>query len=178
MKKVLPISFFLFFTLTGMAQNVGIGITNPGAKLEVVGGVKISDSLNIGDQVRIMSGTLKSNTNAGDGGTHPFGEYHRDNAIQAWASVSASGALFASYGVISPLTHVTGEYTFTLQVGAIDNTRLAVVAIPEIDSPAISAAAARLISVNTINGTTFKVYITNGNYVLTDNDFMVIVTGR
>lgn len=177
MKNVFPISFFLFFTLTGMAQNVGIGTTMPGAKLEVVGGVKISDSINIGDQVRIMSGTLTLSANAGDGGTHPFGEYHRDNAIQAWASLNASGTIFSSYGVAS-ITHVTGEYTFTLQVGAIDNTRMTVLAIPEIDAPPISAAAARLISVNTLTATTFKVYITNGNYVLTDNDFMVIVTGR
>jgi hypothetical protein len=124
-----------------------------------------------------MSGILSLSTNAGNGGTHPFGEYHRDNAIQAWANVNAAGTLFSSYG-ISSVTHSTGIYTFTLHVGAIDNTKLAVVAIPEIDAPPTSAAAARLISVNTLTGTTFIVYITNGSYVLTDNDFMVIVTGR
>lgn len=57
MKKVLTTSAFLFFTLTSIAQNVGIGVPNPGAKLEVAGGVKISDSINIGGQVRILSGT-------------------------------------------------------------------------------------------------------------------------
>jgi hypothetical protein len=177
MKKVLPISFFLFFTLTGMAQNVGIGITTPCAKLEVVGGVKISDSINIGDQVRIMSGTQTLSTNAGNGGIHPFGEYHRDNAIQAWAFINAAGTIYASYG-ISSVTHATGEYTFTLQVGAVDNTRMAVMAMPEIDAPPTSASAVRLISVDTFSGTIFKEYITNGYYALTDNDFMVIVTGR
>lgn len=57
MYKVLPISFLLFFAIPGMAQNVGIGTNTPGAKLEVVGGVKISDSINIGGQMRIISGT-------------------------------------------------------------------------------------------------------------------------
>lgn len=57
MRKVLTISVFLFFALTIIGQNVGIGVPNPGAKLEVAGGVKISDSINIGGQVRILSGT-------------------------------------------------------------------------------------------------------------------------
>lgn len=36
--------------------NVGIGTIIPSAKFEVAGGIKISDSINIGGQVRIMSG--------------------------------------------------------------------------------------------------------------------------
>lgn len=91
--------------------------------------------------------------------------------------MNASGSLFASYGV-SSVAHSTGIYTFTLQVGAVDNTRMAPVVTPEIDAPPTSAAAARLISINTINGTTFVVYITNGSYVLTDNDFVMMMTGR
>lgn len=123
------------------------------------------------------SGGVSLPMNAGNGGTHPFGEHWRDNAVQAWASVNASGSLFASYGV-SSVAHSTGIYTFTLQVGAVDNTRMAPVVTPEIDAPPTSAAAARLISINTINGTTFVVYITNGSYVLTDNDFVMMMTGR
>jgi len=52
--------FYLFMLLISSgvcAQNVGIGVPNPGAKLEVAGGVKISDSIYVGGQVRILSGT-------------------------------------------------------------------------------------------------------------------------
>jgi len=56
MNKVLSFSFILFFVIPSMAQNVGIGTPTPGAKLEVSGGVKISDSINIGGQIRIMRG--------------------------------------------------------------------------------------------------------------------------
>ena len=63
-------------------------------------------------------------------------------------------------------------------MAAIDNTRMAPMAEPEIDSPPTSASAARLVSVNNISGTTFAVYITNGACALVDNDFMMLMTGR
>jgi Protein of unknown function (DUF1566) len=47
----------LLISVPASAQNVGIGVPNPGAKLEVAGGVKISDSIYVGGQVRIISGT-------------------------------------------------------------------------------------------------------------------------
>ncbi|CAN5237446.1 hypothetical protein BH09BAC2_BH09BAC2_11800 [soil metagenome] len=57
MKKVLCL--FLAFTLISVAhsQNVGIGTNTPGAKLEVTGGAKVSDSVFIGGQLRIVSGS-------------------------------------------------------------------------------------------------------------------------
>jgi hypothetical protein len=57
MKKVLIIITFLTYTLKGISQNVGIGTTNPIAKLDVMGGVKIADSINIAGQIRMTNGT-------------------------------------------------------------------------------------------------------------------------
>lgn len=123
------------------------------------------------------SGGVSLPVNAGEGGTHPFGERWRDNGVQAWAVIRADGLIYSSYGV-STVTHSTGIYTFTLQVGAQDNVRMAPVVSPEIDAPPTSAAAARLMSVNTMTGKIFAVYITNGSYALVDNDFLMILTGR
>jgi len=53
MKKALCLLTCLFYILTVLAQNVGIGTATPGAKLEVAGGLKVTDSVNIGGQLRI-----------------------------------------------------------------------------------------------------------------------------
>lgn len=56
MKIILAIIAFSFFIVPSSAQNVGVGTSSPVAKLQVVGGVKITDSINIGGQVRITNG--------------------------------------------------------------------------------------------------------------------------
>jgi len=49
---------------------------------------------------------------------------------------------------------------------------------PEVDNAPTSAANARLVAINIIAANQFVVYITNGSYALTDNQFVFIVTGR
>jgi len=63
MKKICLFIIALLFIELARSQNiaveanVGIGTTSPSAKLEIIGGLKVSDSVNIGGQVRIVSGS-------------------------------------------------------------------------------------------------------------------------
>jgi hypothetical protein len=57
MKKVFTIITFLLLSLTGISQNIGIGTADPVAKLDVLGGVNITDSLFIGGKLRITGST-------------------------------------------------------------------------------------------------------------------------
>ena len=77
----------LFFCCAAMAktQNVGIGTTTPIAKLHVVGGVLISDSINIGGQVRITSGS----PGAGKVLTSDA------NGVGSWAASSGNGCSYS-----------------------------------------------------------------------------------
>lgn len=82
------IFIFLCYSFQLVSQNVGIGVPNPGAKLEVAGGVKISDSLNVGGQVRIKSGSLS----AGKVLTSDA------NGLASWATPAGSHFIGESYG--------------------------------------------------------------------------------
>jgi hypothetical protein len=52
------------------------------------------------------------------------------------------------------------------------------VVIAEVSAPPTSAAAARLVTMNQVSTTQFKVYITTGAFAAVDNKFTFIVTGR
>lgn len=115
--------------------------------------------------------------NAGQSKTVGVGEYYRDNAIVAWARITAGGTIDGGFGVAS-ITKSTGVYTVTLTATTQDDGTLIPVAIAEVDGAPTSAASARLVTVNQFATNRFIVYITNGNYALVDNDFVLIVTGR
>jgi Protein of unknown function (DUF1566) len=68
--------------------NVGIGPTIPGAKLEVAGGIKVADSINIGGQVRITSGSPAAGKvlTSDEGG------------VASWFSPSVAHYIGESYG--------------------------------------------------------------------------------
>jgi hypothetical protein len=88
MKIALAILIFSFFIVTGRAQNVGVGTSSPGAKLEVAGGVKITDSINVGGQVRITNGQ------PGDGKVLTSNA----NGIASWQAGSSTGLFSLSSG--------------------------------------------------------------------------------
>lgn len=82
MKKLLLLFFVVLYIGIAHSQNVGIGTTTPGAKLEVLGGVKVSDSVYIGGQLRITSGSpgagkvLTSDSNGVATWTTPSGVHY------------------------------------------------------------------------------------------------------
>ena len=168
-QATLPSNGILYGQGTG-----AVGTTGAGAAGQVLVGTA---SAPVWTDSPAFGGKISTGTNAGDAAIVQLGERYRDNGIAAWAVVRADGFVYSSFGVAS-VAHTTGTYAFTTNFNFGDNTKMVVVAAPEIDSPPTTAAAARLVSVNTISGNTFTVYITNGSYVLVDNDFMVIATGR
>jgi len=107
------------------------------------------------------------------------GDYYRDNAIVAWGKVSGGGSISTyEFGIVSVVRNSAGNYTLTLDAGAASANTLIPLAIAETDTPPNSAATVRVVSINQVTATTFGVYILNGNWTSTDNDFTFIVTGR
>ncbi len=111
------------------------------------------------------------------------GERYRDNAIVAWAKIDGvlgvvQNAQTASFGIAATRRIAAGQYGITTTASASINFNLVPIAIAEIDSAPSGAANVRIVSVNQINPNYFEVYINDGNFVLVDNDFTVMVTGR
>ncbi len=103
-----------------------------------------------------------------------------DNNVVAWARIPADGTLGNDHFGIRACTNTTqGTYLLELDVPMKSYTSLIPLASIEADAPPVGAAAARLIYVDqTVGASNFTVYITSGNFVPTNNDFMVLVTGR
>jgi hypothetical protein len=107
------------------------------------------------------------------------GDYYSDNAIVAWGKVSGAGSISTyKFGVTSVVHNSTGNYTITVDVSTASLNSLVPVATVETDSPPTGASSMRFLTINQVTTSTFDVYITNGSFAATDNDFTFIVTGR
>lgn len=133
--------------------------------------------------IRAANGMFLAN-DAGGSKTVPIGTRYRDNAIVAWARVTSSGGLDSNFNVQS-VEHVsTGFYRFTLNSSLSSGFSTVPVVTPEVDpdgmgNPPTGAASVRIAVANLVAaGNTFDVYMYNGSFALTDNDFQVLVTGR
>jgi hypothetical protein len=135
--------------------------------------------------IRAANGMFIAN-DAGGAKVVPVGTRYRDNAIVAWARVTAAGGLDSNFNVASVTRVSTGLYRFTLNSSLSSGFSLVPIVTPEIDPVVVDpptaptgAANVRLVATNQVAaGNTFDVYIYNGNFALVDNDFQVLVTGR
>lgn len=115
------------------------------------------------------------------GGAKPIGvgDRYRDNAIVAWAKVSAAGTASAEFGVASVTKDPgSGSYLIELDAHADSAAALIPIAIAEVESRPASAADLRIVSINQTASYTFRVYINNGSGTSVDNDFVFMVTAR
>lgn len=128
--------------------------------------------------IRAANGMVIAN-DAGGSKVVPVGTRYRDNAIVAWARVTAAGGLDANFNVASVTRVSTGRYSLTLNSSLSNGFSMVPVVTPELDTVPASAADARFVATNQVAaGNTFEVYIYNGSFTLVDNDFQVLVTGR
>jgi hypothetical protein len=136
--------------------------------------------------IRAANGMFIAN-DAGGAKVVPIGTRYRDNAIVAWARVTAASGLDTNFNVASVARCAgipTGCYRFTLNSSLSSGFSLVPVVTVETDpdglgNPPTGAANVRLVATNQVAaGNTFDVYIYNGNFALVDNDFQVLVTGR
>jgi hypothetical protein len=134
----------------------------------------------ITDQFAIRaSNGVSLSVNAGSGKAVAVGERYRDNAIIAWARVSWSGSVLTnSFGVESVIKTGTGQYAITITAQTADELLLIPIAVAEIDAAPSTAGAVRMVTVNQTGPRTFEVYVNDGTFVLADNDFVFMVTGR
>lgn len=108
------------------------------------------------------------------------GTYYSDNSIVAWGKVTGgTGAVSTNeFGVTSVVRNSAGNYTVTLDASATSAANLIPIANAELDVAPNSAATMRFVTINQSAGDTFDVYITNGSFTPTDNDFVFMVTAR
>ena len=124
------------------------------------------------------NGNVHLGINAGDTTAITVGDRYRDNAVVAWAKITAAGALTAEFGVSSVTHNSTGSYTIMVDITAVNASALVPFATAEIDAAPVGAANVRIVSIDQTAVNTFNVYINNGSWNLVDNDFVILVTAR
>jgi hypothetical protein len=134
--------------------------------------------------IRMANGLFIAN-DAGGAKVVPVGTRYRDNAIVAWARVTAAGGLDTNFNVASVTKVGTGVYRMTLNSSLSSGFSLIPVVTPEVDpavppdTPPVGDANLRIAAANNVAaGNTFDVYMYNGVGTLVDNDFSFLVTGR
>ncbi len=85
---------------------------------------------------------------------------------------------FFRFGVPTVAHPSSGQYTITLNnsAGSLDN--LIPTAMAEVAAIPVTAAAARLVTINQLTSNAFAAYITTGGYSPVDNNFVFMVTAR
>jgi hypothetical protein len=134
--------------------------------------------------IRMANGLFIAN-DAGNTKVVPVGTRYRDNAIVAWARITAVGTLDTDFNVASVTKVGTGVYRIFLSTSLLSGFHLMPAVTPEVDpavlpdTPPVGDANLRIAAVNLVAaGNTFDVYMYNGVGTLVDNDFSFIVTGR
>jgi hypothetical protein len=137
-----------------------------------------SDQLNQ-FKIRALNG-VKLASEATDAKAVGFGELYSDNAIVAWGKVwGSSGELSGNEFNVNNVTHDSaGAYTITIFASAESAGELIPVITLEVEDIPRGKYQARLSYINQVSANSFEVYITDGDYNSTDNDFVFIVTGR
>ena len=106
------------------------------------------------------------------------GERYRDNSIVAWGLIAADGSTRSDFGIQSVTRNSVGNYTIVLDASVATAGNLCPIVTVELDAPPTSASSVRIASVGVVTENSLNVYINNGNYSVTDNDFSIMVTGR
>ncbi len=126
-----------------------------------------------------VEGGVSVTVNAGAAKPISVGDRYRDNAIVAWAKVSAGGSVSAEFGVASVTKDPgAGSYLIALDAHAASAAHLIPIAIAEVESLPANAAGLRIVSINQAASYTFRVYINDGTGAPVDNDFVFMVTAR
>jgi hypothetical protein len=124
------------------------------------------------------SGRVHIPTDATWATTIDVGDRYRDNAVIAWANVNSDGTVGWEFGVTSVTRAGAGNYIIEIDAATVGTSSYIPMAIAEVEAQPDSAAAARILSINQTSNSIFRVYITDGNWAMVDNQFMFMVTGR